>query len=71
VYSPTSHQAHNPNNYGSTLMGALPQAIAPNPHANLLNVYVYRLQIKWGFNKKKKRSFSKVPACVSCYFPRN
>jgi hypothetical protein len=36
-------------------MSALPQAIASNPHTNLLNVYIYiyRLQIKLGFNKKK------------------
>jgi hypothetical protein len=34
------HQAHNPNNYGRALMSALPQAIAPNPHTNLLNVYI-------------------------------
>jgi hypothetical protein len=34
------HQAHNPNNYGRALMSAPPQAIAPNPHTNLLNVYI-------------------------------
>jgi DNA-binding response OmpR family regulator len=33
---------------------AIPQAITPNPHTNLLNVYIYRLQIKWGFNPRKK-----------------
>jgi hypothetical protein len=34
-------------------MSAPPQAIAPNPHTNLLNVYIYiyRLQIKWGLKK--------------------
>jgi hypothetical protein len=26
-YSPTPHQAHNPNNYGRALMSASPQAI--------------------------------------------
>jgi hypothetical protein len=30
-------QAHNPNNYGRALLSALPQAIAPNSHTNLLN----------------------------------
>jgi hypothetical protein len=48
------HQAHNPNNYGRAPMSAPPQAIAPNPHTNLLNIYViYRFQIKRGFNHKK------------------
>jgi hypothetical protein len=47
------HQTHNPNNYGRALMSAIPQAITPIPHTNLLN-YIYRLQIKLGFNPKKK-----------------
>jgi hypothetical protein len=40
-------------------MGAPPKAIAPNPHTNLLNVYIciYILQIKWGFDKKNYISF--------------
>jgi hypothetical protein len=38
---PTPHQAHNPNNDGRALLSAPPQAIAPNPHTNLLNVYMY------------------------------
>jgi hypothetical protein len=46
------HQGHNPNNYGRALLSAPPQAITPNPHTNLLNVYI-RLQIKWGFNQKE------------------
>jgi hypothetical protein len=48
-------QGHNSNNYGRALMSAILQAIAPNPHTNLLIVYVYiyicRLQIKWGLKK--------------------
>jgi hypothetical protein len=32
---------HNPNNYGRALMSVSPQAIAPNPHTNFLNVYIY------------------------------
>jgi hypothetical protein len=39
-YFPTPHKAHNPNNYGAALMSAIPQAITPNPHTNLLNVYI-------------------------------
>jgi hypothetical protein len=40
-YSPTPHQAYNTNNYGRALMSVPPQAIAPNPHTNLLSVYEY------------------------------
>jgi hypothetical protein len=47
-----------PNNYGRALMSAIPQAIAPNPHTNLLNVYIYRLQIKWGVQKNYLNSDS-------------
>jgi hypothetical protein len=39
-YSLTPHQAHNLNNYGRALMSVIPQAITPNPHTNLLNVYI-------------------------------
>jgi hypothetical protein len=42
--------AHNPNNYGRALMSALPQAIAPNPHTNLLNVQIAN---KMGFQQKE------------------
>jgi hypothetical protein len=42
------HQAPNPNNYGRALLNALPQAIAPNSHTNLLNVYI-QLANKMGF----------------------
>jgi hypothetical protein len=45
------YQAPNPNNYGRALMSAPPQAIAPNPHTNLLNVYI-QLANKMGFKKK-------------------
>jgi hypothetical protein len=49
-YSPTPQKGHNLHNYGRVLMSASPQAITPNPHTNLLIVYIYicRLQIKWG-----------------------
>jgi hypothetical protein len=40
IISPMPHQAHNPNNYGTALMSAPPQVIAPNLHTNLLNVYI-------------------------------
>jgi hypothetical protein len=40
-FSSTPHQAPNPNNYERALLSAPPQAIAPNPHTNLLNVYIY------------------------------
>jgi hypothetical protein len=33
-------------------MSAPPQAIAPDPHTNLLNVYIH-IANKWGFNNKK------------------
>jgi hypothetical protein len=39
--SPTPQQDHNLNNYGRALMSAIPRAITPNPHTNLLNVYTY------------------------------
>jgi hypothetical protein len=49
-YSPTPHQAHNPNNYERALMSVIPQAITPNLHTNLLNVYVYiQIANKMGF----------------------
>jgi hypothetical protein len=49
------HQAHNPNNYAMTLMRALPQAIGPNPHTNLLNV-----QIANKMGLKKSTSCTKI-----------
>jgi hypothetical protein len=53
LHSPvtSSHQAHNPNNYGRALMSAPPQATAPNPHTNLLNVYI-QIANKRGVSKK-------------------
>jgi hypothetical protein len=35
-------------------MSAPPQAIAPNPHTNLLNAYIYIHTNKMGFQQKKK-----------------
>jgi hypothetical protein len=34
------------------LMSAIPQAITPNPHTNLLNVYI-QIANKMGFQPKK------------------
>jgi hypothetical protein len=34
-------------------MSASPQAVAPNPHTNLLNVYI-QIENKMGVQKKKK-----------------
>jgi hypothetical protein len=45
--APQAQQVHNPNNYGRALMSA----IAPNPHTNLLNVYI-QIANKMGFQKK-------------------
>jgi hypothetical protein len=42
------HQAPNPNDYGRALLSAPPQAIAPNPHTNLLNVCI-QIANKMGF----------------------
>jgi hypothetical protein len=52
-YSPTPHQAHNPNKYGRALMSNPPQAIAPNPHTNLLNAYIQIAKKKTGVSTKK------------------
>jgi hypothetical protein len=43
------------NNYGRTLMSAPPQAVAPNPHTNLLNVYI-QIANKMGFQQQQKSS---------------
>jgi hypothetical protein len=53
-YLATAHQAHNPNNYGRALISALLQATAPNPHTNLLNVYI-QIANKMGVKKKEKQ----------------
>jgi hypothetical protein len=46
-------QGHNPNNHGRALMSAIPRAITPNPHTNLLIVYIYmQIANKMGFQKK-------------------
>jgi hypothetical protein len=45
------YQAHNLNNYIWALMSVPPQAIAPNPHTNLLNVYI-QIANKMGFQQK-------------------
>jgi hypothetical protein len=49
-YPPMPHQAHNPNNYRRAILSAPPQDIAPNPHTNLLNVYI-EVANKMGFKK--------------------
>jgi hypothetical protein len=50
------HHVHNPNNQGRALMSALPQAIAPNPRTNLLNVYMYiQIANEIGFQPKKRK----------------
>jgi hypothetical protein len=36
-----------------SIWSALPQAIAPNPHANLLNVYI-QIANKMGFEQQQK-----------------
>jgi hypothetical protein len=42
------HQVPNPNNYGRAIMSDPPQAIAPNPHTNLLHVHI-QIANKMGF----------------------
>jgi hypothetical protein len=37
-------------------MSAHPQAIAPNPHTNLLNVYI-QIAIKMGFQQQQKWNY--------------
>jgi hypothetical protein len=45
-------------------MSAPPQAKTPNPHTNLLNVYIHVAK-KWGFNKKKlqKPRYCEIYGC--------
>jgi hypothetical protein len=43
---------YNPNNYGRALLSA----ITPNPHTNLLNVYV-QIAHKMGFQSKELTVF--------------
>jgi hypothetical protein len=44
------------NNCGRALISAIPQAITPNPHTNLLNIYIYiKIANKMGFQPKRKR----------------
>jgi hypothetical protein len=52
IIPPKPHQAYNPNNYGRALMSVPSQTIAPNPHTNLLNVYI-QIANKMGFQQKK------------------
>jgi hypothetical protein len=57
--SPPMNRIHNPNNYGKALMSAIPQAITPKPHTNLLNVYIHiyiyiYIANKMEFQQKKK-----------------
>jgi hypothetical protein len=58
VLSPTPHESRNPNNYGRALLSVLPQAIASNPHTNLLNVY---LQIGNEMHSPPPQKRSKMP----------
>jgi hypothetical protein len=55
------HQAHNPNNYGRALLSAPPQAIAPNLHKNVLNVYI-QLANKMGFKNIYNGTIKKIMA---------
>jgi hypothetical protein len=57
-HTPTPHQAPNPNSYGRALLSVPPQAIAPNPHTSLLNVYI-QLANKMGFQQKQKTKQNK------------
>jgi hypothetical protein len=50
------NQAPSPNNYERALLSAPPQAIAPNPHTNLLNVYI-QLANKMGFQQQQQQLF--------------
>jgi hypothetical protein len=61
-----SSQAPNPNNYGRALLIAPPQAIASNPHTNLLNVYI-QLANKNGVSAKQilSRPFWVLPSVLS------
>jgi hypothetical protein len=62
--SPTPQQEQNSNNYARALMSAIPRAITPNPHTNLLNVYIYiyiQIANKKGFKPKKN-----MPICTLC-----
>jgi hypothetical protein len=57
------NQAPNPKNYGRALLSVPPQAIAPNPHTNLLNVYI-QLANKMGFQQTNKQTNkNSVGAC--------
>jgi hypothetical protein len=49
------HQAYNPNNYRRALMSAPSQAITPNPHTNLQNVYI-QIASKIGFQQQKSKT---------------
>jgi hypothetical protein len=46
--------AHNPNNHGRALMSVPSQAIAPNPHTNLLNVCI-QIANKMGFQQQQQQ----------------
>jgi hypothetical protein len=58
-------QGHNPNNYGRALMSAPPQAIAPNPYTNFVNVYV-QIANKMGFQQQccRVKFYSTTPANI-------
>jgi hypothetical protein len=52
------HQTPNPNNNGTALLSAPPQATAPNPHTNLLNVYYIQFANKMGFQQTTKKNLA-------------
>jgi hypothetical protein len=50
-------------------MSAIPQAIAPNPHTNLLNVYI-QIANKMGFQPKKNHLLVTSGSCHGTRVPR-
>jgi hypothetical protein len=60
--------AHNLSDYARAVMRAPPQAIAPNPHANLLNVYV-QIANKMGLKKHYDKEWECMYVWL-CPFPR-
>jgi hypothetical protein len=62
IIPPTPQQGHNPNNYGMALMSAIPQAITPNPHTNLLNVQCFH-KVHSGFRKIVARKQIELATC--------
>jgi hypothetical protein len=61
IFVDTPHQAHNLNKYGKALMSAPSQAIVPNHHTSLLNVYI-QITNKLGFQQQQQQQ--KLPVIV-------